>query len=148
VWNESAGTGFAPLLPDGHQLPEIETGLFEELLANPDLSVLVSDEDGEVVGYTGCGASRDTDTRAEVGEVRSMFVAPRAWRTGVGRALMEAALDDLRARGYTEAIVWSFADNEPANRLYESAGFTRDGAERTEERWAHVREVRYRRTLG
>ena len=60
---------------------------------------------------------------------------------------MAAALDDLRERGYSEATVWSFADNERANRFYERAGFTRDGAERTEEAWAHIREVRYRRTL-
>lgn len=43
--------------------------------------------------------------------------------------------------------MWSFAANEGANAFYESAGFTRDGAEKTEETWAHVPEVRYRRSL-
>jgi ribosomal protein S18 acetylase RimI-like enzyme len=76
-----------------------------------------------------------------------MFVASTHWRSGVGRALMEAALADLRERGYTDAIVWSFADNERANRFYESFGFERDGAQRSEERWAHIVEVRYRRRL-
>ena len=54
---------------------------------------------------------------------------------------------DLRARGYSEATVWSFADNERANAFYENAGFTRDGAERTEDVWANIPEVRYRRRL-
>ena len=45
-----------------------------------------------------------------------MFVASSGWRRGVGRALMAAALDDLRERGYSEAIVWSFAYNDRANR--------------------------------
>jgi ribosomal protein S18 acetylase RimI-like enzyme len=61
---------------------------------------------------------------------------------------MEAALADLRERGYAEATVWSFAANERANAFYESHGFERDGAERTEETWAHVLEVRYRRSLA
>jgi ribosomal protein S18 acetylase RimI-like enzyme len=60
---------------------------------------------------------------------------------------MAAALDDLRERGYTEAIVWSFAANDRANAFYEAQGFTRDGAERTEERFADIPSVRYRRSL-
>jgi GNAT superfamily N-acetyltransferase len=99
------------------------------------------------VGYAGCGTSRDQDTGDEVGEVRNLFVSSRSWRSGVGRALMAAALDDLRERGYTEAIVWSFAANDRANAFYEAQGFTRDGAERTEERFADIPSVRYRRSL-
>ncbi len=147
MWDDSAAAGFLPLLPDGHALPEIETGLFAELLANPELSVLVAEQDEEVVGYAGSGASRDSDTGPEAGEVRSLFVASASCRSGVGRALMDAALDDLRERGYSEAIVWSFAANDRANAFYESCGFERDGAERTEERFADIPSVRYRRSL-
>jgi RimJ/RimL family protein N-acetyltransferase len=43
--------------------------------------------------------------------------------------------------------VWSFAANERANRFYETHGFTRDGAQKTEEVWADLLEVRYRRSL-
>ena len=43
--------------------------------------------------------------------------------------------------------MWSFAANERANRFYESRGFSPDGTERTEEVWADIREVRYRRSL-
>ena len=60
-----------------------------------------------------------------------MFVAPSAWRRGVGGALMAAALETLRGRGFAEASLWSFADNDRANAFYESDGFTRDGAEKT-----------------
>jgi ribosomal protein S18 acetylase RimI-like enzyme len=74
-------------------------------------------------------------------------VAAGRWRQGVGRALMAAALADLSARGYADATVWSFAANERANAFYEVRGFTRDGAQRTEEAWAHLTEVRYRRPL-
>ena len=109
--------------------------------------LVAEDDDGELVGYTACGENRDPDAAPGTGEVRTMFVAPHAWRGGVGRALLAAALRDLRERGYSTATLWSFAANERANAFYESAGFTRDGSERTEEVWAHIPEVRYRRSL-
>ena len=43
--------------------------------------------------------------------------------------------------------MWSFAANERANRFYETHGFARDGARKTEEVWADLLEVRYRRSL-
>ena len=109
--------------------------------------MLVADEDGEVAGFTTCGESRDPDAGPDAGEIRTFFVAAGRWRRGVGRALMEAALADLAARGYSEATVWSFAANERANAFYEAHGFARDGTERTEETWAGIAEVRYRRAL-
>jgi len=109
--------------------------------------MLAAEDDGALLGITVCGENRDPDAGAEVGEVRMMFAVAGRWGRGVGSALMDAALADLRERGYSEATVWSFADNDRANRFYERHGFTRDGAERTEEAWAHVPEVRYRRSL-
>jgi GNAT superfamily N-acetyltransferase len=114
---------------------------------DPAVTMLLAEEDGELLGLTACGESRDPDAGDTVGEVRTIFVAAGGWGRGVGTALMEAALDDLRARGYAEATVWSFADNERANRFYEARGFARDGTERTEDVWASIREVRYRRSL-
>jgi L-amino acid N-acyltransferase YncA len=109
--------------------------------------MLLAEEDGQVLGLTICGECRDADAGDHVGEVRMMFAAAGAWGRGVGGALMAAALDDLRERGYSEAMVWSFADNERANRFYESRGFERDGGEKTEGAWAGLLEVRYRRSL-
>jgi ribosomal protein S18 acetylase RimI-like enzyme len=83
-----------------------------------------------------------------VGEICSFFVAPARWRGGVGRKLMEGALDSLRERGYATATVWSFSDNERANAFYERLGFERDGAEEpTDEAWAFLPGIRYRRSL-
>jgi GNAT superfamily N-acetyltransferase len=118
-----------------------------ERLANPDLSAFVAEDDEGLAGFVGCGVSRDPDARESVGEIHTLFVAAGHWRSGIGRALMAVALEELSERGNGEATVWSFAANERANAFYESEGFTRDGAERTEETWAHVPEVRYRRAL-
>jgi GNAT superfamily N-acetyltransferase len=109
--------------------------------------LVAEDDGGELLGFTACGASRDTGAGPETGEIMTLFVAAGRWRGGVGGALMAAAVDDLATRGCDEATVWSFAANERANAFYERHGFTRDGAERTEEVWAHLPEVRYRRSL-
>jgi GNAT superfamily N-acetyltransferase len=110
--------------------------------------MLVAEQDeGGLLGLTACGASRDPDAGTATGEIRTFFVAAGRWRQGVGRALMAAALADLAARGHRDATVWSFAANDRANSFYEAQGFTRDGAERTEEVWAHLPELRYRRPL-
>jgi GNAT superfamily N-acetyltransferase len=118
------------------------------LLADPAVTLLVAEEDGELAGFTACGENRDPDAVPVVGEVRTFFVRPGCWRRGVGRALMEAALADLASRGCAEATVWSFAANHRANAFYEAQGFERDGTERREDTWAGLVEVRYRRALA
>ena len=106
-----------------------------------------SPTDGEFLGHTTFGTSRDPDVGSQIGEVRAFFVSPAAWRQGVGRALMAGALGGLAEMGFAQATVWSFADNARANAFYEGRGFTRDGTQRRQEQWAQVLEVRYRREL-
>ena len=147
MWDESARAAFTDLLPAGHEFPEPDPERWYALIEDGAVSLLMAEEDGELLGFCACGESRDEDAAPGVGEVRSFFVAAGLWGRGVGGALMSAVLDSLRERGCTEATVWSFAANERANRFYEAHGFTRDGAERTEEVWADLLELRYRRSL-
>jgi GNAT superfamily N-acetyltransferase len=147
MWDQSARAGFTDLLPAGHEFPEPDPERWYALIEDGTVSMLMAEEDGELLGFSACGESRDEDAAPGVGEVRSFFVAAGLWGRGVGRALMSAVLDSLRERGCTEATLWSFAANERANRFYESHGFTRDGAERTEASWADLLELRYRRSL-
>jgi GNAT superfamily N-acetyltransferase len=121
---------------------------FARLLEGSDPRALVVEADGSVAGYSVFGANRDPDAAPGVGELRTLFVAPSHWGRGLGSALMAAVLDELAAMGYHGVTLWSFADNHAANRFYEQRGFSRDGAERTEEAWGHILEVRYRRGLG
>jgi GNAT superfamily N-acetyltransferase len=120
----------------------------DEKLRDPAVTLLVAEEGDELLGFTACGDSRDEDGDADTGEIRTFFVSPASWRRGVGRALMQAALQDLRRRGYERCTVWSFAANRQANSFYEALGFMPDGGERSEAAWAHILEVRYARALS
>jgi putative acetyltransferase len=75
----------------------------------------------------GCGALKQLD--AERGELKSMRVADRWLRKGIGRAMLEHLLEEARRRGMRS--VWletgSTPPFTPALRLYESAGFVRCG---------------------
>ena len=58
-------------------------------------------------------------------EILSIAVAPEARGHGLGRALLDAALHELRSRGVNSARVVTAVDNGPALRMYEAAGFHR-----------------------
>lgn len=124
--------------------------VWERVLGDPSAhgEVVVSTVDGAITGLVNTRASRDADAPASQGEVVALYVAPEAWGTGCGRALMAAALDALRARGFGEAILWVLSTNTRARRFYEIAGWFADGATMEAEfRGIPVTEVRYRRPI-
>jgi mycothiol synthase len=63
------------------------------------------------------------------GEVYVLGVAPDAQRSGIGRFLLLAGLDEMRRRGIALAHLFVDADNQPALRLYRSVGFRPDRIE-------------------
>ena len=59
-------------------------------------------------------------------------VAPRARQRGVGYALLAAAERHARARGVRKLSLRVLSTNETAQRLYERAGYEREGTLRGE----------------
>lgn len=57
------------------------------------------------------------------GYIQRLAVAPDHQRLGIGRQLVEDALDWMRARHLSAAFVNTGIANEPALRLYEALGF-------------------------
>ena len=124
---------------------ERRRALWKRVLAQPERDVFVAERDGRVVGFVGTLPSRDPDADGELGEI---YVLPAALGSGVGHALMGAALGALRARGYGEAILYVLDDNPRARAFYEREGWSLDGGEKTDEFLGlAVREVRYRIAL-
>jgi ribosomal protein S18 acetylase RimI-like enzyme len=82
------------------------------------------------------------------GEMYLLFVHPDHAGRGVGRALLEAAHEVLRAAGCREAFLYTHEQNERALAVYETAGYRRDGAVRESEfRGLHLREPRLVKAL-
>lgn len=71
----------------------------------------------------GCGALRRLGD--DQGEIKRMYVVPRARRRGVARALLEALEAEARSLGI-EALILETGERQPeAIALYRSAGFER-----------------------
>ena len=60
-------------------------------------------------------------------EVLSVAVTPQARRKGVGRALMQAAMEEFRRRGIDQLKVAVAESNGPANRYYVKEDFQQSG---------------------
>jgi GNAT superfamily N-acetyltransferase len=96
-----------------------EQSLDDALHATPTVRFrLVLDGDG-VVGYAITGRA------ARQGYLQRLAVHPRGRGRGHSRTLVADALDWLRRRGTTRALVNTQEHNAAALRLYESCGFRR-----------------------
>ena len=82
----------------------------------------------ELVGILGLLVG-DGPKRCHKGTLVGMYVRARARRAGVGRRLVEAALD-LAAQSVELVLLGVTKGNEPACRLYGSMGFVEYGVER------------------
>lgn len=120
----------------------------DRMAANPG-RVLLAEADNMATGYVSMGPTRDWDlVDPATGEIYALYVHPDHSRTGLGSALMTAALDTLRRDGFSQVTLWVLADNVPAIRFYQTHGFEPDGRSKLET-WgdATVAEISMARVL-
>jgi len=99
--------------------------VWSELAHVPDSRwYAVEEDDAGIAGYVGLMAVPPE------GDVQTVAVAPRAQGTGLGRRLLGALLDEAARRGCTQVFLEVHDTNEPALRLYERAGFEKQGRRR------------------
>ena len=148
VFDRACEAGFTALLPAGQPLPSMnDHDRTRELIAGTDVSVLLAEEGDRLLAFTMFGVNRDEDAASDVAEIRMFFADPGAWGGGAAPRLMGETLEALAERGYRAVTLWSFDANGRANAFYERHGLERDGAERTQEAWGDIPQVRYRRSL-
>jgi GNAT superfamily N-acetyltransferase len=104
--------------------------------------VFVAEVEGRVVGVVQAGPDGDDSS---VGLLRGPDVEPAAQGAGIGTALYEHAVAQLRAAGCAESVLWIFDANGHARGFYERRGWIADGATGTR---AEASELRYRQTLA
>lgn len=105
----------------------------------------LAERGGELVGFTYLGPIPD---EPGVGMLNAIHLEPQQVGTGVGRALMVHALSTMRARSWTSAALWVFAENERARHFYERGGWHLDGQEHLDDVGGFpARKVRYVRPI-
>jgi ribosomal protein S18 acetylase RimI-like enzyme len=86
--------------------------------ANPE-GVFVYEAGGRVVGYI----TTRLDGRSRIGWIPNIAIDPASQGRGVGKALMQAALDYLRASGMLYAKIETLEQNKKGRKFYPSVGF-------------------------
>ena len=78
-----------------------------------------------VVGYGELWDDREEDREKGEAELARLVIEPARRGRGLGRALTRALAEEAWRRGFTEVWLRVVADNLPARRAYEAAGFVR-----------------------
>ena len=79
----------------------------------------MAEDDGEAVGMLFGRLNPDQDLLS----VGAMWVAPQARRLGIGRELLDAALEWARGEDAKVAELWVTEGNSAAESFYRRAGF-------------------------
>lgn len=97
-----------------------------ESLAMPGAYGTLAEDDGGPAGPVPAGFVLARAAGGEA-EILSLAVAPAVRRRGVGRDLLQAALEGARMRRAGRMVLEVAADNATARALYASAGFVEAG---------------------
>ena len=87
--------------------------------------VVAEDAGGQIVGFVAFTVHPKTPGMSEYGEITLIAVDPLARRAGVGRRLLDHAVEQLEAAEAPVIMVSTGGDegHAPARSLYEAAGF-------------------------
>ena len=110
LWLSCPGMGL-------NNLDDSKEGITKYLARNPD-TCFVAVEDGRIIGsiLTGHDGRR--------GYISHTAVSPSHQRQGIGKQLVEVALDALKQQDINKVNLVVFARNEKGNAFWEKMGFT------------------------
>ena len=110
LWLSCPGMGL-------NNLDDSREGIAKYLARNPD-TCFVAEEQGNIIGaiLTGHDGRR--------GYISHTAVSPAHQRQGIGKQMVENALNALKAQGINKVNLVVFAHNEKGNAFWEKMGFT------------------------
>lgn len=94
----------------------------QEFLMDPRHRLVVALDNDLVVGFVSAVIYIHPDKPAPELWINEIGVAPSHQRQGVGKALLQAILEEAKRSGCTEAWVLTDRGNLPAMAMYKSAG--------------------------
>lgn len=88
----------------------------------------LAEVEGQAVGFAQLFPTFSSVLMRRTFVLNDLYVAPRARRSGIARALLQAAENHARATGAARLSLITAVDNLPGQSLYESCGWTRERA--------------------
>ena len=139
IQREAAVTAFSHIFPqDLYPFPDdaIRHG-WSEAVQDVEIETFIANAPADPVASVSIGH----------GYLRTLYVLPSHWGRGLGSELHDFALERLRARGVSEAKLWTLAENVSARRFYERRGWASNGETRVVPFLPHPLDVAYARAL-
>ncbi|MCW1805708.1 GNAT family N-acetyltransferase [Brachybacterium squillarum] len=139
AWDEAyTGLIASEVLAARRADPESRAQRWRENIATTPNTVLVAEGTGErLLGFAIAGAGRDEPAGGlPERELMALYVRAEVYGTGLGHALLRAAIGD------GPASLWVLEGNARAIRFYERQGFRFDGARKEDPVGAELRMVR------
>lgn len=85
--------------------------------------IFIAEENGKILGYI----TSTLDRVAGKGRIPNLAVVAEAQGKGIGRQLIQHALDYFKREGMAYAVIETMAGNEVGQHLYSSCGFVEIG---------------------
>lgn len=126
IQTESWKAAFAEILPpealkQATQAEQVEE-MYRRVLTNSSVRLLIERVDGAPQAIAGWSQSRD-GLGEQTAELICIHSLQCGWGQGYGFHLMNRLLEDMRAEGYRQAVLWVFEENRRARAFYERQGF-------------------------
>jgi ribosomal protein S18 acetylase RimI-like enzyme len=120
-----AATG-SPPGRDAQQIEASDTEAVTRALRQPasDEVLLVAEDGGQLLGLIHVKTVVDYFSQQPIAHVSDVVVAASAEGRGMGKALMHAAEDWARGRGYAMVQLHVLVDNARARSMYERLGYS------------------------
>jgi L-amino acid N-acyltransferase YncA len=129
IYRPAVLTGTASFELEAPDEPEMQKRM--QAILEAGFPYLVAERDGQVLGYGYLGAYRPRAAYQWSVE-NSIYVAPAAQRTGTGRLLLQALIDDATKRGYRRIVaVIGDSRSQGSIGLHTALGFTHSGVVRS-----------------
>ena len=145
VYEESWKTAYKGIIPQEY-LDSIPEGGWASGLDQPSRHTLLCTCEGRIVGTASFSKSRFEHLPSS-GEIISIYFLPEYTGRGYGKALLNAAINELQQMGFYDIFLWVLEENLPARGFYEKIGFAFSGEfTQTHIGGKLLREMRYNRT--
>jgi ribosomal protein S18 acetylase RimI-like enzyme len=99
--------------------------VLKQALRNPNYELLVSELEGEIVGFIDHWIIYDFVHGARLSYIHNLYVSTEHRRKGVASKLLQEAMKNARRMRVSEIHVTTRFDNEPAINLYKKHGLVK-----------------------
>ncbi|WP_037307967.1 GNAT family N-acetyltransferase [Ruegeria halocynthiae] len=111
-----------------YALREFTSAKIAGLISDPAQFMLVSENDEGIDGFIRLSSASKAPVRGcSDTEISTFYVQPRHHGKGIGKRLLNAALQQCRDRGVTSVWLATNAENDPAIAFYLKQGFQHVG---------------------